>query len=83
MSDNVEIELQYIVINGYGEFKGETMIVNEDQYANIIQLSKTFYNSGFELNCEDGSFIVFPPEVVRGSILKRNRKITEKEDVQE
>lgn len=83
MSDNVEIELQYIVINGYGEFKGETMIVNEDQYANIIQLSKTFYNSGFELNCEDGSFIVFPPEVVRGSILKINRKITEKEDVQE
>lgn len=83
MSDNVEIELQYIVINGYGEFKGETMIVNEEQYANIIQLSKTFYNSGFELNCEDGSFIVFPPEVVRGSILKINRKITEKEDVQE
>jgi hypothetical protein len=79
MSDNVEIELQYIVINGYGEFKGETLIVNEEQYANIMELSKTFYNSGFELNCEDGSYMVFPPDVVRGSILKINRKVIEKD----
>lgn len=75
MSNNVEIELQYIIINSYGEFKGETMIVNEEQYKNIIELSKTFYNSGFELNCDDGSYVIFPPEVVRGSILKINRKI--------
>lgn len=81
MDDNVEIEVQYIVINGYGEFKGETMILNKEQYDNVIELSRTFYNSGFELNCEDGSFMVFPPEVVRGSILKINRKIKE-EDVQ-
>lgn len=82
MDESLKIEVQYIIINGYGEFKGEIMILNEEQYLNIIELSKTFYNSGFELYCEDGSFVVFPPEIVRSSILKINRKIIEK-DVQE
>lgn len=76
----VEIEVQYVLINEYGEFKGEVMILDQEKCNMIIQLSKTFYESGFELNCEDGSFVVFPPEVVRRSVLKINRKIVE-EDV--
>lgn len=76
----VEIEVQYVLINEYGEFKGEVMILDQEKCNMIIQLSKTFYESGFELNCEDGSFVVFPPDIVRRSILKINRKIVE-EDV--
>jgi hypothetical protein len=78
MDTNLEIEVQFVIINGYGVFEGEKMLLNKEQLDNVIELSKTFYNSGFELNCEDGSFVVFPPEVVRGSILKINRKVKEK-----
>ena len=76
----VEIEVQYVLINEYGEFKGEVMILDQEKCDKITQLSKSFYEGGFELNCEDGSFVVFPPEIVRRSILKINRKIVE-EDV--
>ena len=45
-------------------------------------MSKTFYNSGgFELTCEDNSFVIFPPDIVKESILIINRKeITEKSE---
>jgi hypothetical protein len=56
------------------------MIVNEEQCQKMIELSKEFYNSGFELFCEDGSFMVFPPEVVRYSVLKIERKAVEKSE---
>jgi hypothetical protein len=76
----MEIEVQMVLINQYGEYKGEIMIVNEEQCQKMIELSKEFYNSGFELFCEDGSFMVFPPEVVRYSVLKIERKAVEKSE---
>lgn len=72
------IEVQMVLINQYGEFRGEIMLVNEEQCEKMIDLSKEFYNSGFELYCEDGSFMVFPPEVVKYSIFKIDRKLIEK-----
>ena len=75
----MNLEIKMVIINQYGEFKGEVMIVNEDQCKKMIDLSKEFYNSGFELYCEDGSFMVFPPEVVRYSVLKIERKVVENE----
>jgi hypothetical protein len=74
----MEIEVQMVLINQYGEYRGEIMIVSEEQCQKMIELSKEFYNSGFELFCEDGSFMVFPPEVVRYSVLKIERKVIEK-----
>jgi hypothetical protein len=71
----MEIEVQYIIVNDYGTYKGEIMIINQDQYDTIIELSKKFYESGFELNCEDGSFVVFPQEITRRSILRINKKV--------
>ena len=68
-----QIEIQTVLINQYGEFIGEIMVVNEEEYEKYLELSKSFYMSGFELYCEDGSFMVFPPEVVRYSILKVNK----------
>lgn len=72
------IEVQMVLINQYGEFRGEIMLVNEEQCEKMIELSKEFYNSGFELYCEDGSFMVFPPEIVKYSVLKIDRKLIEK-----
>ena len=72
------IEVQMVLINQYGEFRGEIMLVNEEQCEKMIELSKEFYNSGFEIYCEDGSFMVFPPEIVKYSVLKIDRKLIEK-----
>ena len=72
------IEVQMVLINQYGEFRGEIMLVNEEQCEKMVELSKEFYNSGFELYCEDGSFMVFPPEIVKYSVLKIDRKLIEK-----
>lgn len=75
----MDLEVQMVLINQYGEYRGEIMVVNEEQCQKMIDLSKEFYNSGFELYCEDGSFMVFPPEVVRYSVLKIERKVVENE----
>jgi hypothetical protein len=71
----MEIEVQYILINEYGEYRGEIMVLNTEQCEKVVELSKKFYDSGFEMNCEDGSFVVFPHEVTKKSILKINRKV--------
>ena len=69
MNDD-KVEIQIVLKNHFGEFLGKKSVLNEDQYKNLLQMSKSFYNgSGFELTCEDGSFVVFPPEIVRQSIL--------------
>lgn len=67
-------EFQMILINEFGEFFGQKIKLNEEKCELLINISKTFYmNSGFELTCEDGSFMVFAPDVVKNSILKINR----------
>lgn len=64
------IELQIIITNKFGEFKGEVFKVTEEQKEEIYNKSKSFYKSdGFELTCEDGSFMVFPGNIVKDSIL--------------
>lgn len=75
----VEIEVQYILTNEYGEYRGEVMILNEEQCNMVVELSKKFYETGFEMNCEDGSFVVFPHEITKKSILKINRKLITKQ----
>jgi len=80
--DNIEkFEIQLILENSFGEFKGKIALVTQEQYLNILNMSKGFYSSGFELTCEDGTFVVFPPEIVNKSILKV-KKINKK-NVQE
>ena len=60
-----------VVKNKYGEFIGKLAIIDEERYDKLVEMSKTFYidNRGFELTCEDESFIIFPPEIVKESIL--------------
>jgi len=75
-------EIQLVVKNKFGEFLGNKNIISKDQHDALIKMSKTFYNSGgFELTCEDNSFVIFPPDIVKESILIINRKeITEKSE---
>ena len=73
------IEIQMILRNEFGEFVGRKVSIELDKYDGFVKLSKSFYLSGFELTCEDGSYMIFAPEIVRKSILI----IKTKRDVQE
>ena len=64
------MRIQISIRNEFGEYIGETYEIDDSQYENIKNLSKTFYESGFELVDESGNFFVFPPDIVKKSILK-------------
>lgn len=64
------MKIQISIQNEFGEFLGEILEVTEEQYENVKNLSKSFYESGFELTDKDGNFLVFSPEIVKKSILK-------------
>ncbi len=64
-------EIQLILENKFGIFVGRKAKLNEEQYSNLQSMAKNFYeNGGFELTLEDDEFVVFPPNVVRESILR-------------
>lgn len=69
--------VQIVIKSKYGEFRGEKVTTNLEQYSNILNLSKTFYTGGFEMTLEDGSFIVIPPDIIKKSIL-----LIEKEEIE-
>lgn len=71
----VLLQVQMILITDYGEFVGRKVTISVEQYHNFVKMSKNYYNSGFELTCEDGSYMVFSPEVVAKSILKIKKKL--------
>lgn len=66
------MEIQIQITTKYGTFLGEVIKVTSDQYNVIIEMSKNFYETGFEMNTEDGGFIIIPPDIVKDSILKIN-----------
>jgi len=66
------MKIQIQIINEYGVFDGEILEVNQEQYDNIVEMSKNFHITGFEMTTEDGGFIIIPPELVKKSILKIN-----------
>jgi hypothetical protein len=64
------MKIQLVLITEYGTFFGEIFEVSEDQYDNIVNFSKNYYETGFEMNLEDGGFAIFSPEMIKKSILK-------------
>ena len=69
-------EIQLILVNEFGEFRGRKALLNEEQHKNLLKLAKEFHQgSGFELTLEDDTFVIFPAEVVQKSILKVTNKI--------
>lgn len=75
-------EAQIIIQNSFGEFIGKKSLLTEDQLIEITNIAKGFWiQGGFELNLEDGSFVVFPPNIVQNSLLKIVK--TRFEDIEE
>ncbi len=67
-----------ILINEYGEFKGRKTILSVEDYNTFLTMCKSFHSAGgFDLTCEDGTFMVFAPQIVQKSILKINNIIIE------
>ena len=64
------MEIQLILFTEFGIFHGEVLTVDEKQYQNIVNFSKNYYETGFEMNLEDGGFAIFSPEMIKKSILK-------------
>ena len=64
------MKIQLVLITEYGTFFGEIFEFSEEQYDNIVNFSKNYYETGFEMNLEDGGFAIFSPEMVKKSILK-------------
>jgi len=70
--------IQIEIINKFGNFKGKYLSVTIQQYTLMTEMSKGFYQTGFEMETEDG-FLIIPPDIVKDSILKIN--IINKDDV--
>lgn len=64
------MKIQIQIINKFGTFNGEIIDIDESQYAIIVEMSKSFYETGFEMETEDGGFVIIPPDIVKDSILK-------------
>ena len=77
-------EVQLVLTNEFGEYRGARVNIASEYYDNLVKMSKSFYSGGgFELTCEDGSYAIFPPEIVKKSVLVIHKKITEIKNVQE
>ncbi len=65
------VTIKLVLVNTYGEFVGRKAELSLENYNDLLAMVKTFYmNDGFELTLEDGTFVVFSPEIVKQSILK-------------
>lgn len=63
--------VQLELINRFGSFTGKKVDLDDDSYRKLLDMVKVFYVSGgFELTLEDDTFVVFPPDIVKCSILK-------------
>ena len=78
------LQVQLIFKNRFGEFIGKKAMITQENYDALINMSKTFYTSGgFELTCEDGTYAIFPPDIVRESVLIINKsEISEQSEQQ-
>jgi hypothetical protein len=54
--------------NELGDFTSEEMNVTEEQYKGLMQASKDFYLTGYEMYLPNG-FMVVGPEILKKSIL--------------
>lgn len=61
--------VQIILRNDFGDFLGKKAKISQKQYNDLIDMSRKFHLGGFELSLEDDTFMVFPPDIVKKSIL--------------
>lgn len=51
-------------------FYGQSLYVTKEQYDNIIEMSKDFHKTGFEMTTIDGGFVIIPPDLTKKTVLK-------------
>jgi predicted enzyme related to lactoylglutathione lyase len=66
------IKVQITILCEFGNFYGEILEVSIEQYRNIVELSKNYYETGFEMGLDNGGFVIIPPDVVKKSVLQIN-----------
>jgi hypothetical protein len=64
------MKIQLVLYTEFGQFLGEIFEVDEEQYQNIVNFSKNYYETGFEMTLEDEGYVIFSPEMIKKSILK-------------
>lgn len=58
------------VINKLGVFKGEIITGTEQDYLDLLNRAKNFYNeSGYEMYLTNGEFFIIGPELLRQSVM--------------
>lgn len=67
------MEISILIKNKFGEFRSKGIIIDEEDYDQILEFSKNFYLTGYEMETENG-FIVIPPDVIKDSILLIEKK---------
>ena len=60
--------IHILIKNKFGEFKSKNIEIDNEDYEKIIELSRSFHISGYEMDTDDG-FVVIPPEIIKESIL--------------
>lgn len=75
--------IQMNLKNYLGSFDSEKMPATSEEYNKLIEISKNFYieDNGFEMWIDNG-FMIFPPEVLKNSILSINIIEYDKDDEQ-
>jgi hypothetical protein len=68
------IQIQIEILTTFGTFKSKKIILNDDKVEEFQNMSREYYRTGLELDLEDGSFIIFPPDIVKNSIFKINKE---------
>jgi hypothetical protein len=64
----MKVKIRTKIKTEFGDFESGILEVTDDQYNSLKNISKEYYNSGFELTTQSGDFMVFSPEVVKKSI---------------
>jgi hypothetical protein len=62
--------VRLVIETKFGKYFGKSVSLSEENYNKLLKMVKNYYaEGGFELTLEDDSLAVFPPDIVRDSIL--------------
>ena len=61
--------IKIILKNKWSEYESSELEVSDEDYELIIEKSKNFYETSFEMWIDE-RFIIFPPEITKESILE-------------
>ena len=56
------------IITQFGEYIS-SLIVSEEEYYNLIEISKGYYNTGFDMKLDSGGHVIIPPEIIAKSVM--------------